>query len=142
MKASNNIREKVLSSTSYWVEAINGKLYNAIVEFMENNDMKQKDLAKHLEITPGRVSQILNDGEINFSIEKVVDIALKIDKIPSFGLEEKSMFIKKELENSEISQIHFSLDSNDFYPFEKKGAEKCKVISLNSYTEEYLQLAY
>ena len=62
--------------------------------------MKQKDLAKHLGISPGRVSQILNDGNINFSIEKIIEIAIKVDKIPNFIFEDKSTFLKGELKKT------------------------------------------
>ena len=69
MKADKSTREKILNQPQYWVEAINEYLYNAIAEFMEANSMNRTQLAEHLGITKGRVSQILNDGEVNFSIE-------------------------------------------------------------------------
>lgn len=86
MKTNNNFKKEILSSPGYWVEAINGLLYEAILNFMESRNMKRKDLAKHLGISAGRVSQILNDGEINFSIEKLVEIALKLGKVPQLQL--------------------------------------------------------
>lgn len=88
-------REKVLSQPSYWVEGINSFLYNAILDYMETNNMNRTDLAKHLGLSKGRVSQILNDGEINFSIVKVVQIALKIDKIPILEFKDKQEYFKE-----------------------------------------------
>ncbi|MDH5379981.1 MAG: helix-turn-helix domain-containing protein [Cyclobacteriaceae bacterium] len=81
-----DIKNKIKNQPSYWVEHINGLLYNALVVFMEKYKMKQKDLAVHLGISPGRVSQILNGGNINFSIEKFVEISLKLDCYPDFRL--------------------------------------------------------
>lgn len=86
-------REKILNQPSYWVEGINSCLYNAIIEYMEENEINRTELAALLGISKGRVSQILNDGEINFSIEKIVQIALKINKVPIFELKDKSSFL-------------------------------------------------
>lgn len=112
MKTTRNFRAHILENPIYWVEGINGMLYDAIVRYMEKHQMKQKDLAKHLGITPGRVSQILNDGNINFSIEKIIEIAIKVDKIPNFVFEDKSTFIERELKNT---------TRNDFKVVQKKS---------------------
>lgn len=93
MRKRDSIREKILNQPSYWVEGINSFLYNAILEYMEENDMNRTELATHLGISKGRVSQILNDGEINFSIEKIVQIALKVNKYPVFELKDKSSYL-------------------------------------------------
>ncbi|MFT5668921.1 MAG: putative XRE-type DNA-binding protein [Vicingaceae bacterium] len=92
-------REIIVSEPAYWVEDLNGKIYDAIVRFMEARNFKQKDMAKHLDISAGRLSQILNSGDINFSYSKIVSILLKLDLIPHFDLENKADFIKKELED-------------------------------------------
>lgn len=100
MKTTQNFRAQILENPMYWVEGINGMLYDAIVRYMEKHQMKQKDLAKHLGISPGRVSQILNEGNINFSIEKIIEIAIKVDKIPNFIFEDKSTFLEGELKKT------------------------------------------
>jgi predicted XRE-type DNA-binding protein len=97
MKKYEDIRRRILNQPSYWVELINGQLYDAIVRYMEVNNMKQIDLANHLDLSPGRVSQILNTGNINYSIEKIVDIALKVDTIPLVQLKPKDDFILNEI---------------------------------------------
>jgi len=50
--------------------------------------MNQTQMAKYLGISKGRLSQILNDGETNFSIKKLIEIALKLDKYPIFKFED------------------------------------------------------
>lgn len=100
MKTTRNFRAHILENPIYWVEGINGMLYDAIVRYMEKHQMKQKDLAKHLGISPGRVSQILNDGNINFSIEKIIEIAIKVDKIPNFVFEDKLTYLEGELKKT------------------------------------------
>lgn len=114
MKTTRNFRAQILENPKYWVEGINGMLYDAIVRYMEKHQMKQKDLAKHLGISPGRVSQILNDGNINFSIEKIIEIAIKVDKIPNFIFEDKSTFLEGELKKSA---------RNDFKLAQKKASD-------------------
>lgn len=87
---ASQIRENILNDPGYWVEEINGQLYDAIVRFMEDNNMTRSDLAKHLNLSKGRISQILNDGEINFSLEKIVSLLLKVDRYPIIRFEKKS----------------------------------------------------
>ncbi|AEL23840.1 helix-turn-helix domain protein [Cyclobacterium marinum DSM 745] len=99
-KMKVNKREQILNQPSYWIENINALLYNAIVDYMEEHNMKQKDLAAHLNISQGRVSQILNDGDINFSLEKVIQIALKVGMYPSFKLEKKSNVSVEDFDDS------------------------------------------
>lgn len=122
------MRDKIISSPAYWVEYINGVLYDAIMDYMEAHNMKQKDLAKHLGISKGRVSQIINDGDINFKIEKIIEISLKLGMIPQFALEDKNEFLEKEQINliqKEISQMNNFISSN---------TEDSKVIKLYANT--------
>lgn len=141
MRNRDNVREKILNQPSYWVEGINSFLYNAILEYMEENNMNRTELASHLGISKGRVSQILNDGEINFSIEKVVQIALKVNKFPLFELKDKSAYL------DELSSIYhktkdFSYYENDsFSEVYSKNKKDSKIIPLYSNNEFNKQLA-
>lgn len=94
MNKKQSNREKILDRPSYWIEGVNGMLYDNLVEFMEMNKMNNTDLAQFLGISKGRVSQILNDGEINFSIEKLFEIVLKIGKYPVLELKDKQDYLK------------------------------------------------
>lgn len=141
MRNRDNVREKILNQPSYWVEGINSFLYNAILEYMEENNMNRTELASHLGISKGRVSQILNDGEINFSIEKVVQIALKVNKFPLFELKDKSAYLE------ELNSIYHK--TKDFRYYEKdsfsevysKNKKNSKIIPLYSNNEFKNQLA-
>lgn len=108
----NNL-EKILDQPSYWIEGINGVLYNAIIEFMEKNRFNRTQLAQVLGISKGRVSQILNDGEINFSIEKIVEISIKIGKYPSFELEDSQVYINRLKESNKFKSMRIS-NFNDY----------------------------
>jgi predicted XRE-type DNA-binding protein len=122
---STNKRKQILDNTGYWVEKVNLDLYDAIIRFMEANKMKRKDLAEHLGISKGRVSQILNDGEINFSMEKIIDIALKLGKYPSFEFVDKDAFLLNELRVKDVQPQVLQLNINqlDCIEVEKSGSE-------------------
>lgn len=140
MNVNKNIREKILNQPSYWVEGINGYLYEAILTYMEENNMKRKDLAKHLDISPGRVSQILNDGEINFSIDKIIQIALKIGKFPDFKLQDKETYLERANKVSEIKTLFIHYRTNQLSNIIEDN-KMGKIIPINSRRENSLQLA-
>lgn len=118
------MRDKIISQPGYWVEQINGVLYDAIMDYMETHNMKRKDLAKHLGISKGRVSQIINDGEINFRLEKIIEISLKLGMVPHFNLENKSEFLAKE-------EIHLvQREINTLEDFFENSKDKSKVVQL------------
>lgn len=94
MKPRINRTEKILREPAYWIEAVNGTMYNSILDYMEQNHLNRTQLAAHLGISKGRVSQILNDGQINFSIEKLIEIALKIGKYPVFELKDRETVVE------------------------------------------------
>lgn len=93
--------------------------------------MNRTDLANYLGISKARVSQILNDGEINFSIVKIVEIALKVNKFTVFKLKDKAAYLAafnnsktnsktlKHCKNDGLSEVlsKYKLDSSHKYNF-------------------------
>ncbi|MFK8013287.1 MAG: XRE family transcriptional regulator [Marinicellaceae bacterium] len=130
MKNSSN-RAKILNQPAYWVENINAFLYDAILGYMEDNNLNQKQLAKHLGISAGRVSQILNDGEINFSIEKIVEIALKVGKFPNFKFEDKAGYLAKEEAQANTKTLAFNYADLSKQVMVVSPADQTKVIPLH-----------
>jgi transcriptional regulator with XRE-family HTH domain len=133
MKPINNSRKILLNQSAYWVEGLNGYLYDAIMCYMEKNNMNRTSLANYLGISKGRVSQILNDGNINFSIEKVIEIALKVDKFPIFEFSDKDAFYEMENKLSEVKRISIPYNYNDLADFEKNSDNnnESKIISID-----------
>ena len=118
MKSNHDKIKRILNEPSYWIESINGYLYDSIVRYMESNDTNRTELAKHLGISKGRVSQILNDGEINFSIEKLIEISLKVDKYPLFELKDIGSYI------NEISNYRDVVNfDNNYFVIERNKKE-------------------
>ncbi|MBE8715290.1 helix-turn-helix domain-containing protein [Sphingobacterium hungaricum] len=85
----------IIEEPSYWVEEVNNILYDGIVRYMEHKKLNRTEFAEYLGISKGRLSQILNSGEVNFSLEKLFYIALKIDKVPQIIFEDKLDYIKQ-----------------------------------------------
>lgn len=108
--------KKIFETPSYWVEAVNGELYSSIVRFMEENNMNQTQLAEYFKISKGRVSQILNDGEINFKIEKVIEIALKINKYPLLKFKDKEEYLNEKSQANNIRFLNCAFDYNKYFP--------------------------
>lgn len=142
MKTTNKIHEKILNQPSYWVEGVNGSLYDAIINYMEANDLNRTKLAAHLGLSKGRISQILNDGEINFSIEKIIEIALKVGKYPIFEFQDKQAYLQKELKRSNTKTISLDFDLNSFYNIPKTNNNSDpKIISLQPNHTNNIQIA-
>jgi len=140
MRSRDKIREKIINQPSYWVEGINSVLYNAILEYMEENNINRTELATHLGISKGRVSQILNDGEINFSIEKIVEIALRVNKFPFFELKDKKTYLS-DLDSIKHKTKALSNYDNDNFSEVYPKSNKSKIIPLYSTNEFKKQLA-
>jgi predicted XRE-type DNA-binding protein len=141
MNKNNKYREQILNQASYWVEGINGSIYDSIITYMENNDLNRTKLAMHLGISKGRVSQILNDGEINFSLEKIIEIAIKVDKFPVFDFINKDVFLEKEKEKENSKSIFIDYNPLDFSKVYEEAivGKEVKVISLKSNYQDKLE---
>jgi predicted XRE-type DNA-binding protein len=94
-------REDLLKSSEYWIEIIQNKIYNDLMEYIERNGASNKDLANILGISKGRVSQILSGDNLNFRLDSLVKLCLAIDKIPSFQMEDIEKYIEADLKETE-----------------------------------------
>ena len=66
---------------------LQNELYRELTSYMERNTLSKKQLAEKLGVSPSYISQVLN-GNFNFTILKLVELALAIDKVPVIRLEE------------------------------------------------------
>lgn len=137
------VKEKILNQPLYWVESVNGFLYDAIVSYMETHNLNRVRLAEHLGISKGRVSQILNDGEINFSLEKIIEIALKVGKFPVFEFQDKHAYLQEALEKQNVRKMVMKYDNNTYTTLHHSEEDKkdAKLIALNTSIEENHLLA-
>ena len=68
-------RKDLLTSAGYWIAKAQIDLHNCAEEFMSKNQMNRTQMAKHLGVSKGYVSQILN-GDYDHKLSKFVELSL------------------------------------------------------------------
>lgn len=132
-----NRKKRILDQKSYWIEKLNSSLYNAIVNYKEQNNLKQKDLAELFDVSKGRVSQILNTGDINFSMEKIVDISLKIGVYPDFNFESKEDYFEREITSYNMKTLPYLYYEDNNQEDTTISTPKGKVVRLKSCESDF-----
>lgn len=88
-------RRAILSRPTYWLTEIRLDLMRVVEEFMKSKHMNRRQLAQHLDCSPGYVSQMLN-GDTNVSLEKLCDVALAVGKVPIVRFEDLEVVLQRE----------------------------------------------
>lgn len=116
-------RENVLRSSGYWITKIQIALYNCAYHFMKENNKNRTQLAEHLGVTKGYVTQLLN-GDYDHKLSKLVDLSLafgyvpqidfipieeycEIDKIQNLKKQQTYESVIKEVTNSSYSSVEY-----------------------------------
>ncbi|MEP1140170.1 MAG: helix-turn-helix transcriptional regulator, partial [Balneola sp.] len=100
----------------YWVNEIQNELYYVLKKYMDEKNYNQTQLAKELGFSKGYISQILN-GNFNFSLTKMVELLLSINRSPSFEFTNLDDFISIKMSESNMKilegfQLPTSLNSH------------------------------
>jgi transcriptional regulator with XRE-family HTH domain len=74
-------REELITSKEYLLAQLQLGLLHLIGTYKDENELKDKDLANHLGVSKGYVSQLLN-ATFDHKLSKVVDLSLACDKVP------------------------------------------------------------
>ena len=74
-------QNQLLETPEYWFERIQNLLYEAVIQYLEEENMTQTQLAEKLGVSKGYISQILN-GNYNHSLKKLVEISLAVGVVP------------------------------------------------------------
>jgi transcriptional regulator with XRE-family HTH domain len=88
-------REDLLNSPAYWLTKVQIQIFNLLNTYMEENNLTQKQVAEKLNVSPSYVSQILN-GNFNFTISKLIELALLVGKAPILRFESVDELLKAE----------------------------------------------
>lgn len=88
-------REELLRSPAYWLTKVQIRVFNLLNTYMEENNLTQKQVAEKLNVSPSYVSQILN-GNFNFTISKLIELALLVGKAPIIQFETIEQILKAE----------------------------------------------
>lgn len=88
---------ELLRSPVYWIETIQNAIFNMVLTHMETEQLNQSKLADKLGVTKGYISQILN-GNFNFSIQKLIELSLKLGMVPVLHFENLDKYIENEMQ--------------------------------------------
>lgn len=88
-------REDVLKSPEYWTAMIQIALYNSAERYMEESGKNRTQLAEHLGVSKGYVTQLLS-GEYDHRLSKMVELALAFGCVPYVDFIPVEKIIEKE----------------------------------------------
>lgn len=88
-------REEVLKSPSYWTAMIQIALYNCAERFMAKSGKNRTQLANHLGVSKGYVTQLLS-GDYDHRISKMVELALAFGYVPYVDFVSVEKIIEKD----------------------------------------------
>ena len=118
-------RDQLLKNEVYWTEIIQNNIFSDVLEYLGKEKISQKELARRLGVSKGRVSQILKGDNMNFRIDTLVRICLAIGKVPSFSFSDLDNYIEDD-----SSQDNFASNIDQEY---SKLAEAIEDISCDKY---------
>lgn len=113
-------RKEILSSPEYWIAKTQMDLYNCAEQFMETNQLNRTQLAKHLEVSKGYVSQLLN-GDYDHKLSKLVELALAFGYVPKIDFQplaeilsedERSYKLPEYKTNVQYTPVFFNKSQN------------------------------
>ena len=77
-------REELIKNKGYHITRIQNELFRQLHKFMEKTGMNRTQLAKHLGVSKGYVSQVLN-GNFDFKLSKLVELSLAMGMVPEIN---------------------------------------------------------
>ena len=125
-------REELFKNKGYNTSKIQHELFRELSAFMEKNNMNRTQLAKHLGVTKGYVSQVLN-GDFDYKLSKLVELSLAMGKMPQITFVDFDQALQPEPKMAVVHQtaeFKFSNRSSEKPPksgFEEYGSKTYKI---------------
>ena len=94
-----NENEHLLRYPNYLLSTYQLEIYRQLGLYMEEHNLKSKDIAAKLAVSSSYVSQILN-GNFNFTLRKLIELGIAIDKVPYFEFIDKDEYWRREKEGT------------------------------------------
>ena len=88
-------RKEIISSPEYWIAKTQIDLYNCAENFMESNKMNRAQLAKHLGVSKGYVSQLLN-GDYDHKLSKLAELSIAFGFVPKIEFQPIDEMLKED----------------------------------------------
>lgn len=73
-------RQELLQSPAYWGQMAQMEIYQLAIDYMQEHGMNRSQLATHLGVSKGYVTQILS-GEYNYSLQKLIELSIKLGHV-------------------------------------------------------------
>jgi transcriptional regulator with XRE-family HTH domain len=86
---------ELLQTDTYWITKIQNDLFNAVEDYLRENNLTRAQFAAQLGVSKGYVTQILG-GEFNHRLSKLVELSLAIGKAPVLEFKDIEEVDKKE----------------------------------------------
>lgn len=99
-------KEELSQFPEYWMEKIQNELFRQLEDYMEHEGLNRKQLAERLNVSKGYISQILN-GNSNFTLKKIVELALAIGRFPVIQLVAENPLLQKEEKGVKRTILHY-----------------------------------
>lgn len=88
-------RAELLKSADYWKAKIQIELYNCAELFMKKKGMNRRQLAAHLGVSNGYVTQLLN-GDYDHKLSKLTELALSFGYVPNMEFVPVEQYVEKD----------------------------------------------
>lgn len=120
-------RKDVLQEPAYWITQIQIALYDCATRFMFETGKNKTELAQHLGVSKGYVSQLLS-GDYNFSITKLVETAMLMGYVPQMNFKSMDEILLQDEAPFSLSW-KMSLIPNDFESYSGDESAKLKEVA-------------
>lgn len=143
---------QLAASREYWLTKTQNELYDNVEQFLERKGWTRTQLAEHLGVTKGYVSQILN-GDFDHKLSKLIDLSLAVGVVPNIKFQEIGDYVADYLSGYDMCidadkvsitiKVTNPLDNYDFQSEQNKATHTMKFVdneSFISYASD-LQLA-
>ena len=85
--------EELTRTESYWLTTIQSDLYAKVEEFRKARGWTRSQLAEHLGVSKGYVSQVLN-GDFDHKLSSLIRLALAVDTVPNLKFQDPAEYVE------------------------------------------------
>lgn len=85
--------EELAQTEEYWLTNIQCDLYARVEEFREVNGWNRSQLATHLNVSKGYVSQVLN-GDFDHKLSSLIRLALAVGVVPNMKFQPVAEYVE------------------------------------------------
>lgn len=101
--------QELLKTETYWVTRLQGLLYQAVHDYLKENNKTQKEFAQEIGVSKGYVSQVLN-GSADHRISTYVKFAMACGVVPDLELITVEKYVTRSLPSATAKKVEIKLD--------------------------------